>query len=63
MVQEIHPNNKISDWETNEKAHRVRFGRHPRTQQIVSRSTDCGLLRDLLSIIKVAVISGARGLS
>jgi hypothetical protein len=42
MVEENHLSNKISDWETNEKAHRVRFGRDSRAQQVVSRSTDGG---------------------
>jgi len=58
MVEENHLSNKISDWETNEKAHRVRFGRDSRASKSSLAPQTAGLLRDLLDIIKVAVISG-----
>jgi len=47
-----HLSNRISNWEMNEKAHRIRFGRHPRAQQVVARATDCGAAADLLSTSK-----------
>jgi len=58
MVEENHLSNRISDWETNEKAHRVRFGWDSRASKSSLDPQTAGLLRDLLDIIKVAVISG-----